>query len=462
MSIRIRLTLWYVSLLAVVLIAFSITLYITLQISLTNELNRSLEDRARQVALGIQASNDPLDILRTGVIQLPELGVFSSPSIFIQIADMDGNVLRRSPNLMGNNLPIDAETLNFIQAEQSYQKTMDVGSVQMRLYSVPLVFGNKVIGMVQVGKPLAEVESTLRSVLLFLVSGTLVSLILASLVGVFMVYLSLRPIDRITMTADRIVRAEDLNQRLPVPPTDDELARLSRTINRMLERLDNFFQAQVRLSADVSHELRTPLTIIRGNVEMLRKMGDSPTDRAEGLNAIESALSRMSRLVSDLLLLSQADAGMALKMRPLDLDGVILDVFQQAHALRGGVQLKLGHADPAQVYGDEDRLKQLLINLMENAIKHTPVGGSVTLSVYRTKNSVRISVADTGAGIPPEYLPHIFDRFYRVKGQRVKGSGLGLAIAKWIAEAHNGELTAESEPGIGSTFTLELPVYHED
>lgn len=461
MSIRIRLTVWYVSLLAVVLIAFSVTLYITLQISLTKEVNRSLADRAEQVAIGFQAANSPEDIQRTGVIKLPELGAFSSPSTYIQIADKNGTVLRRSPNLMGNSLPIDFETMKFIQAAQALQQTVDVGSVQMRLYSTPLVFGDNVIGILQVGKPLLEIEDTLRRVLLFLLTGTIISLILASLVGVFMVYLSLRPIDRITMTADKIVRAEDLNQRLPVPATDDELARLSRTINRMLERLDNFFQAQVRLSADVSHELRTPLTIIRGNVEMLRKMGDSPADRAEGLNAIESALSRMSRLVSDLLLLSQADAGMTLKMQSLDLDGVILDVFQQAHALRNGVQLKLGRADPAQIYGDEDRLKQLLINLMENAIKHTPAEGSVTLSVYRAKNSVRVSVADTGAGISPEYLPHIFDRFYRVKGQRVKGSGLGLAIAKWIAESHGGDLFVESEPGIGSTFTLELPIYHD-
>ncbi|HFB52443.1 MAG TPA: HAMP domain-containing histidine kinase [Anaerolineae bacterium] len=462
MSIRIRLTLWYVSLLAVILITFSVAFYTVLQYSLTTELDRSLQERAQQVAAGIRALNDPLDILRFGVIRLPELDVFSSRSIYIQITDAQGDVIKRSPNLMGRELPIDQEILNNLRAKQPIIKTMPIGSMEMRLYSAPLVSGDgDVLGMVQVGNPVGEIQATLRRVLLFLVSGTIISLGLAMLGGVWLVYLSLRPIERITETANRIVSAEDLKQRLPVPPTDDELARLSRTINLMLERLDNFFQAQVRLSADVSHELRTPLTIIRGNVDILRRMGDSPTDREEALNAIESALNRMARLVSDLLLLSQADAGMTLKMQPIDLDGVILDVFQQAHALRNGVELKLGHADPARVYGDADRLKQLLINLMENAIKHTPKGGSVTLSVYRGENTVRISVADTGAGIAPEHLPHIFDRFYRVKGQRVKGSGLGLAIAKWIAEAHNGTLTAESEPGIGSTFILTLPLLKE-
>jgi len=463
MSIRIRLTLWYVSLLAIILITFSVAFYSVLQYSLTSEVDRSLQERANQVLVGIQALNTPSSIQRFGVIRLPELDVFSSRSIYIQIADESGNVVKRSPNLMGRDLPIDRQVLSAIAAQQPIIENVTVGSVEMRLYTAPLVSsGGAVFGFVQVGNPVGEIQATLRRVLLFLVSGATISLVLATLGGVWLVYLSLRPIERITETANQIVSAEDLKQRLPVPPTDDELARLSRTINRMLERLDNFFQAQVRLSADVSHELRTPLTIIRGNVDILRRMGDSPTTREEALNAIESALNRMARLVSDLLLLSQADAGMMLKMKPVDLDGVILDVFQQAHALRNGVELKLGHADPARVYGDEDRLKQLLINLMENAIKHTPKGGSVTLSVYRSENSVRISVADTGAGISSEHLPHIFDRFYRVKGQRVRGSGLGLAIAKWIAEAHHGTLTAESEPGLGSTFTLTLPLLKED
>jgi len=458
MSIRIRLTLWYVTLLGVVVVAFSATFYGVLNYSLTSELDRSLKDRARQVALGIRAKNNTLDILRFGLVYLPELDVFSSRTVYIQINKADGEVIKASPNLMGRRLPIDEEILNDISQGQANLKTYQIDNIQMRLYSVPLIFGSDVIGMVQVGNPLNEVQNTLHRVLLFLISGTIVSLVLAMLFGAMLPYISLQPINRITATANQIVSAEDLGQRLPVGKADDELSRLSRTINHMLERLDNFFQAQVRLSADVSHELRTPLTIIRGNVDMLRRADDSPADRAEALNAIESALNRMSRLVSDLLLLSQADAGMTLKMQPLDLDGVILDAFQQAHALRNGVELKLGHADPARVIGDADRLKQLLINLMENAIKHTPAGGCVTLSVYRAEEQVRVSVADTGSGIPPEYLPHIFDRFFRVKGQKVKGAGLGLAIAKWIAEAHNGTLAAESEPGIGSTFILTLPL----
>ncbi|MFQ5576586.1 MAG: sensor histidine kinase [Anaerolineae bacterium] len=458
MSIRVRLTLWYVSLLGIVLIIFSAAFYNILRYSLTTEIDRALQDRARQVAAGIQAQNDPLDILRSGRIALPQLDVFSTRSIFIQISNAKGEALRASPNLGGYRLPVDDQILNDVIQKRWNLKTVQIGSIDMRLYSVPLTVGNTVIGIVQVGNPLNEVQATLRRVFLFLIGVSIVALILATLFGVLLAYISLRPIDQITFTANQIVSAQDLGQRLPVTGANDELDRLSQTINGMLARLDNFFQAQVRLNADISHELRTPLTIIRGNIDMLRNGVKSDEERGEAIAAIDSAMNRMARLVSDLLLLSQADAGMTLTMRPLELDEVIVDVFQQAHALTNGVGLKLGHADPANIWGDADRLKQLLLNLIDNAIKHTPAGGCVTLSVYQEDESVRISVADTGEGISPEYLPHIFDRFFRVKGHKRKGSGLGLAIARWIAEAHHGTLTAESEPGTGSTFILRLPL----
>jgi len=458
MSIRIRLTIWYVSLLGSVLVMFGVAFFGVLKYSLTKEIDRSLQERAEQVVIGIGAQNDTLDILRSGMINLPELDVFSSRSVYIQIANAQGIVTKRSPNLMGHNLPMSEDVLSILKTKQPSYSTIPVGTLDMRLYSVPLVFGSNVVGMVQVANPINETQETLQRVLLFLISGTILSMVVATIFGVLMVQLSLRPIEKITEAAKQIVSAEDLGQRLPIPPIEDELARLSRTINHMLRRLDNLFQSQVRLTADVSHELRTPLTIVRGNVDMLQRANNLTEENRESVIAIDSASSRMTRLVSDLLLLSQADAGMLLKMKSLDLDGVILDVLHQVQAIRNGVNLKLGQADPARVIGDEDRLKQLLINLMENAIKHTPTSGCVTLSVKQIEQEVKVTVSDTGEGISPENLPHIFERFYRVKGQKVKGSGLGLAIAKWIAEAHHGTLTVESILGQGSTFTFTLPI----
>ncbi len=458
MSIRIRLTLWYVSLLGIVLILFSATFFGVLKYSLTTEVDRTLQERAQQVALGIQAQNSLESILSAGGVTLPELDAFSSRSIFIQIRDAKGQVIKKSSNLLDFTLPLNQVVFASIQQGQPHLKTFHIGDVELRLYSVPIRFGNRLIGMVQVGQPLNQIQMTLQRVLFFLMGGTIAALILAAFLGMFLARITLRPIERITMTANQIVSAQDLGRRLPVAGTNDELDRLSQTMNSMFARLDNFFRAQTRLSADISHELRTPLTIVRGNLDLLGSEMLDEEDRADIIGAARSALDRMSRLVSDLLLLSQADAGLTLKMKTLELDGVILDVYQQAQALSNGVKLKLGRADQAQVYGDEDRLKQLLINLIDNAIKHTPSGGSVTLSIHREGGKVKVSVTDTGEGIKPEDLNHIFDRFYRVKGQKRKGSGLGLAIAKWIAEAHNGDLSAESEPGVGSAFILQLPI----
>jgi signal transduction histidine kinase len=226
----------------------------------------------------------------------------------------------------------------------------------------------------------------------------------------------------------------------------------------MLERLDNFFQAQVRLSADVSHELRTPLTVIRGNVDLLRRGAASdPSELNEALSIIDGELDRMSRIVADLLLLSQADAGLSLRMRPVELDTIILDVYRQARVTANGVNIQLGHEDQAVIQGDADRLKQLLLNLVTNALKHTPPSGYITLSLYREPEWIRITVADTGRGIAPTALPHIFERFYRAEDDNQKGTGLGLSIAQWIAQAHGGQITVTSELGKGSLFTLWLP-----
>jgi signal transduction histidine kinase len=303
------------------------------------------------------------------------------------------------------------------------------------------------------------IETTLQLVLLILITGTAAIIIVAGLVGAFLARTALQPIEKITQTANRIVGAQDLKQRLPASKTNDEIGRLTTTINNMLERLDNFFQAQVRLSADVSHELRTPLTAIRGNIDLLRRSPPQDSEELkESLAIIEGELDRMSRIVSDLLLLSQADAGLSLRMGPVELDTIILEVYRQAQAIANGVNIHLGHEDQAVIRGDADRLKQLLINLMTNAIKHTPPGGDVTISLYRDPEWVRIVVADTGRGIAPTALPHIFERFYQAENANQKGSGLGLSIAQWIAKAHYGEIKVESELGKGSVFTLWLPV----
>lgn len=466
MSIRVRLTLGYLAVLTAILVVFSAVVYTFLGISLLNEVDRTLWDRAAQVGAVIATQNDPLTVVRTGLIDLPPLDVFSTPAVYIQVIRGDGSVARQSHNLGEQRLPLDADLLAINLRNQPALKTLVLeNGVRLRMVSVPISVAGEVVGAVQVGQPLIEVDATLHRVLVLLMGGIIVTVVVAGGVGLLMSWLALRPIDRITQTAGKIARAQDLGRRLPVPTTDDEVGRLVSTFNAMLERLDQLFQAQQRLGADVSHELRTPLTTIRGNVDLLRRgAADDLAERAAALDAIEGEVDRMSRLVADLLLLAQAEAGTQLEKQPVELDTLILEVYRQAQLMSATqfpagerVTICLGHEDQAIIEGDPDRLKQLLLNLIDNALKYTSSGGTVTISLHRDQEWVRVSVEDTGVGIPPDVLPHIFDRFYRAQREGRKGVGLGLSIARWIAEAHGGRLSVESEVGQGTTFTLWLP-----
>jgi signal transduction histidine kinase len=456
MPIRIRLTLWYTFLLGAILVIFSTLLYLVLMFSLYAQIDRSLQDRAQQIITSIE--DKAVVDLEKHQILVPQANVFSSPATFIQVIRADGSPVSASDNLGDQHIPVDDEILaDNLKGEPTF-KTVMIDSTPLRIYSTPITLGKKVVGAVQVGQSLKEIEDTLRYVLVFLVSGTVGALIVAAILGAFLARKALHPIEEINQAANHIVSAQDLKQRLPISHTNDEITRLTETINGMLQRLDNFFQAQVRLSADVSHELRTPLTAIRGNVDLLRRgAASNPDELNEALAVIDGELDRMSRIVIDLLLLSQADAGLSLRMQPVELDTIILDVYRQAQVMANGVDIQLGHEDQALIQGDPDRLRQLLINLVINAIRHTPAGGKVTLSLYREPEWVRVIVADTGRGIAPTDLPHIFERFYRTENNGQAGSGLGLSIAQWIAQAHGGQITVASELDKGSVFTLWLP-----
>ena len=456
MPIRIRLTLWYTFLLGAILVIFSILLYLVLMLSLHAQIDRNLQDRAQQIVTRIE--DQVIIDLKTRQIFVPQANVFSSPATFIQVIQADGSLVSTSNNLGDQQIPVDDEILaNNLKGKPSF-KTVMIDNTPLRIYSAPILLREKVLGAVQVGQSLKEIENTLRYVLVFLVSGTIGVLIVAAIVGAFLARKALHPIEEINQAANHIVSVQDLKQRLPISHTNDEITRLTETINNMLQRLDNFFQAQVRLSADVSHELRTPLTAIRGNVDLLRRgAASNPDELNEALAVIDGELDRMSRIVVDLLLLSQADAGLSLRMQQVELDTIILDVYRQAQVMANGVNIQLGHEDQALIQGDPDRLKQLLLNLVTNAIKHTPAGGKVTLSLYREPEWVRVIIADTGRGIASTDLPHIFERFYRTENNGQAGSGLGLSIAQWIAQAHGGQITVTSELGKGSVFTLWLP-----
>ncbi len=458
MSIRWRLTLWYGGLLALSLMAFAGMAYTVLARNLRVEIDASLQVRAQQVVQSAQVR----EVLFLDLIEFPRVSEIASPGVYIQIVTLEGKVARRSDNLGAQELPVDPDVMAEVLLGKPRYLTTTVENIPLRMYNYPLVYRGRVVGAVQVARSLAGVERTLGQLRAIFLIGMAAVLLLASAGGALLAAAGLRPIDEITRMARHIGRTEDLSQRLEYQGPQDEVGRLASTFNEMLERLDRAFQAQRRFVADASHALRTPLTAIRGNVELLLQRPDDSAAKETSLQAIQRETQRLSRVVSDLLLLAQADAGQTLDRQPVEMATLLLDVYQQARVMADGVTVSLGHEDQGLVEGDPDRLREMLLNLVDNALKHTPEGGKVTLSLYYNEPWIQISVADTGPGIPPEDLPHIFDRFYRVKSAKPRpgqprGTGLGLAIAKWIVEQHGGYITVESQVGKGSTFTVWLP-----
>ncbi|MGQ9586078.1 MAG: ATP-binding protein [Anaerolineae bacterium] len=457
MPVRLRLTLWYTAVLAAVLLVFGVATYSVLGYVLTSDMDRRLNETAQRVLTATRIR----PLLNVRLIELPELDVFSTSGIYIQVMDAEGIVHRRSANLGTASLPTDEATWLELRAGRTAIQDSPVGDVRLRVLSVPIMVGEgTMVGVIQVGASLWEEDVALQRLLTILVGGSLLALVVSVLLGTWLARTALHPIDQITQAARRITQAEDLQERLPPPRAQDEVGRLVDTLNGMLGRLEDLFETQKRLVADVSHELRTPLTTIRGNVELLRRgAAEDEEAREEALKAIEAETARMSRMVSDLLFLAQADAGVQLDRKPVEVDTLLLEVYRQAQLIGDSVDVRLEHEDQAVVQGDADRLKQALLNLVDNAIKYTPAGGRVSLSLYHDQDWVRIEVRDTGIGIAPEDLPHIFERFYRANRARGGrgGTGLGLSIASWIAQAHGGQITVESKVGQGSTFTLWLP-----
>jgi heavy metal sensor kinase len=274
---------------------------------------------------------------------------------------------------------------------------------------------------------------------------------------------ALRPVADITTRAQRIT-AENLDQTIPVRNAGDELGRLSSTINDMIRRLHDSFAHVRQFSADASHELRTPLTIMRGEIELGLRSPKSPEEYRELLESTLEEIMRLTTIVDNLLTLDKADQGTAqAAFSEVDLQGLVEELYEDTELLaaRKGITIQLRTSTPITIVGDRGRLRQLFLNLVDNAIKYTPDGGGVSLALERHNGSAVFEVSDTGVGIAEEELGRIFDRFYRVdkaRSRELGGSGLGLSIAKWIAELHRGTITVRSEPRRGSTFTVTLPI----
>jgi heavy metal sensor kinase len=480
-STRVRLTAWYAALLVLVLLALGVSVDALARNRLVADVDHRLESTARDIGSVIDRNLASWPFSTVAVRfedVVPTLGSFASRGLLIQIEAPDGEVVRTTEYAPHDALVTAAEPV----PEQPTFVTTTWNGDQLRAVHFPLTVTDRdgvrwYIGAIIVGERLTTMHETLASLRQVLIVTSALGLALALGGGWVLAGRALRPVDRVTAAAAAIATgdgtATSLGTRLPIPPTDDELARLSATFNAMLDRLQASFLAQERFVGDASHELRTPLTAIRGNVDVLLRQtraGAHALDQtalAPALDDIRRESDRMRRLLDDLLWLARSDAGsgaderLVVRGERIRLDVVAAEAVRSAEALTSGQVLELEARRPVEVDGDSDRLHQLIMILLDNAIRHTPPGGRIRVAVAATPDgTARIAVRDEGEGIAPAHVPYLFERFYRADGARGRasgGTGLGLAIARAIVRAHGGDVAVASAPGEGATFVVTIP-----
>lgn len=463
MTFRLRLTLWYSALAMSIIIVFSIAVFGVLERVMRNQIDDNINSVLDDVQdnLTFYVTRDAEDEPLYYTPFYPDLRDVSTPGTFVQLwrADEPDFPVNLSGNFTLNNEPFDADAL---QKTQEVRSNVEIQGTGLRVITRPLQTEDGfIVGHLQAAMSLQTMNNAMDLLLKIMVLGWGIGLLASVLLGDWIAKRTLRPIAFITHTAEQIVVADDLSNRIEYDGPQDELGYLITTFNGMIRRLEKLFNSQRRFVADVSHELRTPITAIQSHLDLIERYGLKEDDPS--LKTVRSETQRMSRLVGDLLMLAQADLGhLPIIEGDVQLDALVLEVFEQAHVLsQGHVKIHLGKLDEAVVKGDTDRLKQLLLNLVTNGIKYSPEDGTLTISLDTDENFAHVHVVDTGDGIPTEDLPNIFDRFYRVDKARARaegGVGLGLSIAKWIAEAHHGDISVESIEGEGTTFTLHLPL----
>lgn len=459
MSLRARLTLFYTVVLGVVLVLFGLAVYYLVSVVQLRQVDATLERTARDL-IGVVRINDEGDFVLTERVSLDS-------SVIVQVWDTNNRLVAITPSVEPDSpfrQPLDSA--NFASGLPVY-RSVTVGNVHFRVLTVPLHTGGSPIGVLQSGTSLTIIDGLRSEIVRYLVVLSVIGIILAGMFGLIMGSRALSPLATMTDTALQITRADDLSRRIPTRGiVDDEVGKLITSFNNTMGRLEKLFATQRRFVADIGHELRTPLTVIRGNIDLMRKVG---IEDEQSLHSIELEVDRLARLVEDLLILAQAESGkLPMDRRRVEMDTLLLEVFSQAHVLAADrVRLEIGQIDQVLVCGDRDRLKQVVLNLVANAIKYTAQGGKVTVNLSKEEGQGVFSVKDTGAGISIEDLPHVFERFYRGDKSRSRGKdgagfGLGLSIAYWIVRNHGGEIEVKSKPNRGSTFTVRLPLADAD
>jgi len=458
-SVRTRLTVWYIGVLALVLVSFSVGVYVMLKRSLyaqfDYDLKNTVEGTSGSFVRVLAAGKDPK---QAAIDQLDDrIGPDQSAAIF----DSDGKPIAENPDLAGVRVQLPDPG---VRQSPIYLYNLNDGSGRRVIFK--RFTSNSAVFFIVVSQPLDQVLDTLRTIRLILLSGTGAGLVLAALGGLFLARRSLLPVARMTEQARRM-SAENLEQRLPVTNARDELGNLAATFNELLGRIDDSLSQQRRFMADASHELRTPVSVMRTAIGVTLDHEREVEEYRDALMIMDDQVRRLTRVVTDMFTLARADA----EKRPLirgefRLDLLVEECARAADVLgsRKGVRITT-ELKQTPYRGDEGLLRQLVLNLLDNAIKHTPSTGEVSVALRTHDSEHQIVVSDTGSGIPHEAQPHIFERFYRADKARSRshssefgsGAGLGLSIAQWIASQHGGEVRLVKSDEQGSVFVASLP-----
>ena len=460
-SLRVKLTGYYLAILAAVLLFFGIASYTILSRSLLAIIDNSLESQAATIERRMhsaqagstaeeQSTNDQLAI---------------SPHL-TQIITAHGVIADEMVVNPIYSLPVNLEQINHVEWNKTRWETVYLKTGEpFRVATRRARDADGDSYFIRLGESLEPHRKLRTRILLVLSIAIPAALLLGSYGGLLLANQALRPVDRITRVARRI-GAGDLSERVPIPPVMDEIGRLATTFNTMIGRLQAAFERQRQFTSDASHEMRTPLAVMRGDIEIALRRTRSPEEYQRVLTSSLEEIIRLSRLVEDLLTLARADAGRTqLRCEEVSLDQLCQQMVDYISPLAVQREQILAYDGPEQdvvMNGDLQRLKQLLLNLLDNAIKYTEPRGTITLKLRKDKEEAVIILRDTGRGIPAEDLPHIFDRFFRrsrtTSDKSASGFGLGLSIVKWIVDSHGGTIEATSELGKGTVFTVRFPL----
>lgn len=475
-GIRLQVLCGYTTVFTLVLLLAGVVSYHYFEIALEENMTTSLQLQAHQIAEEIVVGNDTLTIHDTtgswseiasdsGITSDQSASPSDDPNTeaLVRMLDTHGRVVRETPASQKLQIPSQSITQP-LQGQPWEGTTRTVDGQEVQVYSQVLTAHGKPFAVLQVGQSLTALHALLdRLVGLLLLVGVL-ALLLCAASSYWLLRRAFAPIHHVIQTARRI-QAGHLDQRIPLPPAQDEIHDLVLTLNEMLDSLDQTMTRQRRFVADASHELRTPVAVIRNKTSIALLKPQKRQEYLTVLQGINAETERLGHLISDLLALARGDEGQA----PFEQEPVRLDLLAEATAASAqslaeerNIQLTVHSDQPVTLMGDEARLIQVIMNLLENALRFTNPGGQVSLNVKTVQNRVHLVVRDTGIGIAPEHLPHLFERFYRADPARKQtddnSTGLGLAIVEWIVRVHRGSIAVESQPDQGSCFTVTLPL----